>query len=141
MYKITSCDNGSYAVLSKASVKYGREKWAEAPKWLAEKGYHLLVFETLDDTVNFVRPYSNGVLPECGCIWMCECEDEIDPIPDMGYWFDVGLGNLTMGPCGEWPPGTRMFKRVKLLHRISSKEIADKAKELEVANVQSYIGQ
>lgn len=99
----------SWAARGKAEVKYKVGEFAEAPKFLADKGYGLLVFTEISDALYSVTDSDE--------LWECEVEEEL-PLPSM-----LALGHLIGGEelieiVDEWPVGSRMYKRVKLTKQL-----------------------
>jgi hypothetical protein len=72
-YKITTEIAGgqvSFIVFnSKAEVQYQIGEWAEAPDWLAKKGYGLFVFDSLKNVRDFARKIGDQSRTK---IWRCE---------------------------------------------------------------------
>lgn len=142
----------SYTVRSSASVVYGEGEWTEAPNWLANLGYQLCVFDSMESVYRYMIPYwatrsdaesyledfiaerrnEVGAKPE---LWECEVdgEAEVPAILDFceeDFWIEAAASAESLvkafGDCGdEWPDGTKMFKRVKLVKRVLPKEEAD----------------
>lgn len=112
VYKVLNRDrNGvlsSAAVSGLADVHYGDWYWSTAPEHLAEMGYHLLVFSNFDDAA--------GWAGSAFAVYRAEAEEQIDPMPPS---LDVGQVNRLKHPYShshhDWPEGTMMFKRVRLL--------------------------
>lgn len=101
-----------------ASVRYFVDKWAEAPGWLAEKGYHLLVFTNLKDAKTFMYLLPEGL--ECNLeIWECEVMGQVRPPP---ICFSHKLGCYDLDVCKtigmDWPSGTAMYEQVKLTKKV-----------------------
>ena len=114
-WKLVRIGDRSYCsvlVDGKASVVYKIDKRARAPKWLAHKGYHLLVFSTRRAAEQFRKNSDSN-----GPIFRCEIGPEV-PLPKV-----MNRDNLAVGKCvpidygGIWPKGTLMTKWVKLLPR------------------------
>ena len=98
-------DISSMKATGKAEVKYRIGEFVEAPEWLAEQGYHLLVFDNIYDARNML----------CD-IFKAEAEEEM-PLPPR--LFSNELENGLIEACTlPWPRGTKMYKRVKLLEQI-----------------------
>ena len=121
-WKVVSIYNGGYcsaiAVKRKFTVDYHVGKWAIAQKYMAKAGYHLTVFNRLQSARIFVETSAprRGVIYE---IWQCEAKRQVD-LPPMVAFND--LDDYCFVPISEphWPGGTEMFKRVKLVTRIST---------------------
>jgi hypothetical protein len=103
--KIVSCVAGN-----KAEVEYKIGEFVSAPKWLADKDYHLFVFDNLKDAKEFCKCQ--------GIIYKAECEDEIKRKPKFGYHGAIEDGNLDLDCDYDYPDGTKMFKQVKLLKKV-----------------------
>jgi len=90
-----------------ASVYYEPGRWVEASIWLARRGYHLMVFKTLEDARLF---RSSGL----HVIWLCEVEGVETGLPEICCM--LGLYNGQLEPVGGfWPEGTIMARKVKLV--------------------------
>jgi hypothetical protein len=96
-YKVVSCDRKgnfySLFVIGKRRVEYKVGKWVEAHKFCRDLGYHLCIFNTIYDALNF------------GCrsflkIYECHVKGIIKDLPKNKY---------------AWPAGTVMAKKVKLI--------------------------
>lgn len=103
----------SYLASGKARVYYKVGEWAEAPEWLQEKGYHLLVFETLEQARQFL-PFPQTIELE---IWEAEAEDRyaLPPMLNTSKLYD---GEFLEARINWWPWGTLMYKRIKLIRRV-----------------------
>ena len=98
----------SSAVIGMAEVTYQLNQWASAPDWLAEKGYHLLVFHNPSHAAAFA---SDG-----DTILVCTAENEVTPLPPMLLINLLGNGiaqDTWPGMSRGWPVGTAMYKRIK----------------------------
>ena len=87
-----------------ASVEYEVGKLTVAPKWLAEKGYDVTVFRTLQDAANFVRE-SNMVIYTAAIMGPVK-----EPLPFAVSW-DLMHGRI-VGTARKWPKGTLMVKGI-----------------------------
>lgn len=113
----------SAIAFGKARIKYMPGKKCTSPKWLREKGYYPLVFDTKENAEKFfldslaplnclvveVGVGKNLPLPPC-CFNMGLAQGKIDIISDIipnPFW-----------PEG-WPEGTRMVKWVKVPEGLS----------------------
>jgi len=103
----------SWLACGLAKVIYRQGEWVEAPRWLAVKGYHLLVFESLGSA----RRYVGRSMP---CIYRCVVEGVITPLPQMLTLRILRQGVFDFAPY-NWPEGTVMVRRVKLLNMIQTK--------------------
>ena len=104
----------SYAAAGAAEVVYEPGQWVEAPEYMASAGYHLLVFDTLKQALSFTRGAP---------VWEAECMEEITELPRFAFTIEYSYGtaplqDLLHDGLHEWPRGTRMFKRVKLLRKV-----------------------
>lgn len=97
----------SYAAEGQSEVKYEPGEFAKAPEWLAEKGYHLLVFDHLDAALDF-SPKAE--------VWRAEAEEEME-LPKR-LTFASLFGGFIKTYEDNWPKGTHMYKRVKLLEKV-----------------------
>lgn len=116
----------SLAVTGRANVIYQQGVRAQAPDWLANLGYGLLVFANVWYAYNGANLWGNT-------IWLAECEEPM-PLPprlDMGYLYN--------GPSAEypkpltvrdqWPEGTLMFRYVTPIRALSMRESLDILRE------------
>ena len=91
--------------------------WVSAPRWLRREGYHILAFHSIEDAKEWIEGM-HPVLADGLEIWEARGEGIINPrkraIP---IWFlKVGLMDERYG--FEWPIGTVMCKRVKLIKKV-----------------------
>jgi len=97
----------------KAKVCYVPGKWASAPKWLREKGYHLLAFSSLCLATEEFYFLDESQL------WEAEASEIIE-----GERLPVtfNLEKLKYGQCCRswlyWPKGTVMSPKIKLIRRL-----------------------
>lgn len=114
VYKVIFRDLGgkpiSIVAEGDAEVTYKVGEFVSAPEWLAVMGYHLIVFKTKQHAEKWSLSRSNE-------IWQVEAEDEIN-LPPMLSVGMLGWNNMIQKSDGDWPKGTRMYKRVKLLKRV-----------------------
>jgi len=116
-FKITR-DHRSMRVFGLAKVTYTEGEWADAPVWLAERGYHLLVFGSYADAKAFI--FRSSCNPSPFRIWECEVEGlakELPPICCLTSLAD-GVIRINSDLGAGWPIGTLMARRVKLLRLI-----------------------
>ena len=121
---LTSC-----AAPNELRTFYSKDEWTEADPWPLSKGYGLCVFETFEDARAFQKSFYIGG----GEIWKAEAEEQLVPLPvfrsfqHLRTWSLEGVGpersleelwasSLLIGQ--DWPDGTHMYKRVRLLQRI-----------------------
>lgn len=107
-YKLLSTDMTSAVATGEAQVLYFRGERAQAPGWLAEKGYHLTAFESLEDARLWSGSYAN--------LWECEGEEQV-PVPPKLDWGALFDGHAWFHTA-TWPTGTVMFKYITLLRRV-----------------------
>lgn len=93
-----------------AEVEYKEGKFVHAPRWLARRGYHLLVFDSIERAVEFVGYQSAS-------IWESEATGEVE-LPPFLDGHVLGYYKKFVEDYGTWPKGTKMYKRVKLLRRV-----------------------
>lgn len=92
-----------------AEVIYKPGEWTTAPEWLAEQGYHLLVFSNRVDAVNtFQYALDAGAFS----LWEVEVEEEVTPLPPINLLSEIRAGAVHKIPVTHsdavWPYGTRM---------------------------------
>lgn len=117
-YKITTEIAGeqvSYFVYgTPAEVKYPVGEWAEAPKWLAKKKYGLFVFDGLKNAREFSK------LCASPCLWRCEVDGIFDRLPLSVSMHGLNAGKVIKLRAKNYPKGTVMVKRVKLIRQVKS---------------------
>lgn len=96
-----------------AEVCYEPGRWAIAPAWLAEKGYHLFAFVDLSSLTRFIPNKVRYVE-----VWEAEADEIIQPLPPPLVPHSLKIGKIERDP-GKYPEGTIMAKRLKLIRRIS----------------------
>ena len=75
LYKVTTTlSTSAIAEHATTIVKYRPQMWSEAPDWLAEKGYHLLVFANLEAAC---ACFPLGLSSRLLCVWEVECEEQV----------------------------------------------------------------
>lgn len=94
-------------------VTYGTGKFAKAPEWLREWGYHLTAFDTLEHARACMK-YSYSKHFE---MWEAEGKDRVKRLEMFRPEFlsDGVLYSVN----GIWPKGTMMFKEIKLIRRVA----------------------
>ena len=129
-YKVVQKYDGFYGsafIGGQARVKYYINCWTSAPEYLAEKGFHLVVFSTKVVAIDWVRRKFNMQDYE---VFKCEVLGKADFIPpffngsylpkdflnNVDYWrrykqFDKS-SNI------KWPTGSCFFKKIKLVKRV-----------------------
>ena len=107
----------SMSVYGKAETTYLVGKWVTAPDWLADKGYHLLVFSSLYAAKLFASGWAGSDWVE---IYECECEEEVVPIPPQMWISAISAGEFVPESItgSGWLEDTKMYKRIKLTKRI-----------------------
>jgi hypothetical protein len=95
----------------KAQVKYRKDRFNTAPKWLADVGNYLTIFTNFRLAKRFIE--RNNVEQ----IWLVQALDVFKP-SDKQFFELTGLynGKISKRLC-PWPKGTKMAKRVYLLER------------------------
>jgi len=110
-YKVLTNDQTSISAEGDLEVSYTTRKFVEAPKFMQDKGYHLLVFLTKKDVSKF------AMLNNTSHIWKCECQEvQYDDLPQRKR-INYGRFDPFVFPV-EWPPGTVMAKKVKLIQKV-----------------------
>ena len=109
-YKVVS-GGSSQIVRGRAAVRYKPMEFVTAPKWLADNGYHLFVFETEEDALVATRICSRDILQLE--VYKC-CVRGVTKEPP-GY---LSLYHLKRGSLavinGMFPPGTVMAEEVMI---------------------------
>lgn len=122
-YKITTEIAGgqvSFIIFnSKAEVQYQIGEWAEAPDWLAKKGYGLFVFDSLKNAMDFLGKLGD---PSRSKMWRCEIEGRYEKLPPNLTLDGINRGVLVPAEFKDFPKGTVMAKRVKLIRQIKTKK-------------------
>ena len=114
MFKLVKKEGEGYISAyadGKAKVEFIPGQWISAPKWLRKRGYHITVFGSLEDAKALMM---NSADHE---IWEVEVEGEICDLPPRQDLWVIREGELG-DKFGEWPKGTRMVRRVKLVRRV-----------------------
>ncbi len=120
-YKVTTEVNGEECSLvvnnTKAAVKYKVGEWTEAPQWLAEAGYHLLIFNNLKNAKKFLREFM-FTTPCYPHIWRCEVKGRFLVLPFQlsGDSLEHEFIELLWG--SKFPKGSVMVKKVKLIELV-----------------------
>ena len=96
----------SSAATGVARVEYPVGEWVTAPKWLADKGYHLCVFVDINSALSFAGGYD----------WVYECDVRgAVPVLDKADLNYLEAGILQFYSFSDiWPNGTRMFREVRI---------------------------
>lgn len=129
MYKVVAKRRGILAsamCVGEAAINYHIGKWCEPPRWLSQVGYGILTFEEL----LFARQFTNAAYffaPGWSImaadlkflIFEVEADGEIFPLPTFASINHLDrFGWLHPSPKVNWPEGTRMFRRIKLLREV-----------------------
>jgi len=117
-YKVTNHWKQSCTAEGTARVQYTTDDFVEAPTYLQNVGYHLLVFDSLKNAKYFSATcfFDQGLR-----IWSVKAEC-IVRMPN--YLRTTTFENANFCPptelynYGTWPPGTVMVKRLKLLREV-----------------------
>jgi len=120
--KIVRCNAGkrvSSAARPPAQVEYKPGCWAEAPEWLATQGYHLMVFDSLENALRF-RPPDWKLTPLE--FWWAEAGNVREPdLPPLALlWLSWGQFEESPWP---WSQGTLFAEKVRLVRKVSKKEL------------------
>lgn len=114
-YKALSSDLKSYQALGHAEVTYSTEEYVSAPQWLGEKGYDLLIFDTLKNLNNFWV-----TTPSFNQVWEVSCRGNVrEPDRVRLNIAPLALDKRFVEAIFGWPAGSLMAEEVKLLRRIS----------------------
>lgn|GEM_PF-2843074 len=126
-YKLTTeLDGKQYSFFvsgTNAGIEYKINEWVKAPKWLAEKGYHLFVFNNLKNVKRFVEGFGfNKTTRLCynktTRLWLCEIEDKFDTLPYYISTWNLLVGSTMPNIDCTFPKGTVMAKKVKLIKQV-----------------------
>jgi hypothetical protein len=104
----------SCSVNGKAVVRYYTNKYVSAPKWLRDKNYNLLVFTSKEDAEVFIHTEGMGFTR----IYSCRIIGIQTKLPfrcDIG---ELSSGKIVKAYLPEFPPGTVMAKKVKLIQEV-----------------------
>jgi hypothetical protein len=91
-----------------AAVTYPIGDWAQAPEWLAAKGYGLCVLSSLEAARKLLAITGKGE------VWRAWGEDEM-AVPENQLALEQLAHRELVADCADWAPGMRMFRRVKLV--------------------------
>lgn len=114
-YKVLSGGEKSPMAEGQAAVQYTTNGFVSAPEWLAKKGYHLLVYDNLEEARKWRRDSYTS-------IWEVEVKNVIEnPVPRASL-LQLKLGVIVPHrPAVAWPQGTIMVEEVKLIRQITSR--------------------
>ena len=116
-YKVVTSDSQgnfySAIVSSKARVQYYLNKTARAPKYLADRGHHLLIFDTLHQACLFSIPNDKPTIFK-----VRYNSYDVTKLPNWCsvYWIDSLI--IQPQPTTQFPEGTIAVKKLKPLHII-----------------------
>ena len=135
-YKALSEVNGRFlscSVENKAEVSYIIDTWVRAPSWLACRGYHLFVYDDLENARwvvnNNIRlpkkaeqimhgaPISGDKAISYLRIYECEVQGVCSRLPQPLGLAKLGEGEIELSDTA-FPGGTVMVKGVKLLREV-----------------------
>lgn len=102
-------------------VLYSTEYYAEAPKYLANLGYHLLTFKDQLSAESFMNwGVSLKSLPYTE-LWTADAVGKMPLRPFLHQLAEKIVENdlaMIIGDVNMWPEGTQFHKKVKLLERV-----------------------
>lgn len=122
-YKVVRKKNGKYYSLivkgNKNVIEYKINTEIEAPKWLREKGYHIIVFDSITNAMGFKNSRKEIILE-------VKCKGIITDLPIMKAWAhvqskDFSKKNFDIIPQNyqPWPTGTIMAKIVNPIREVA----------------------
>jgi hypothetical protein len=94
-----------------AIVEYKRNRWAKTHDWLTKKGYHLCIFDNLDNLKKNVHKYA---LKKYIQVYECEIKEIIPNLPPMRAHGFLRPDDFRLS-SNLWPEGTVMAKQVKII--------------------------
>ena len=100
-------------------VEYFPGWWSRAPLWLADRGYHLLVWDSI------MRAYDS--MPRLGCyeLWTCDVAGLVTDRPEAVADASLVPGRWSARLHCDWPEGTAMFRFVRLRALVGTGESID----------------
>jgi len=100
----------------KAEVTYRRGGWSRAPQWLAEDGYHLTVFDSMEHANSFASSYMSGGNLLNAHIWRVHVREVHDgDLPPRCLLWTIAHGRRGIPDAPPWPNGTVMAEKVRLV--------------------------
>jgi len=103
----------SCIVEGKALVRYRRNRFNTAPKWLVKMGNYLTFFTSLRSAKIF------KLYTEDEQIWSVQVLDVFKPSSEQKFGYnDLKYGKIIFKSSGTWPKGTKMAKKVRLIKRV-----------------------
>jgi len=121
-YKVVFEEKGkliSALARGKAQVIYEPNKWASAPKWLTQQGYHLTFFRDLGSAKYFLEKWD--YFYDKLQIWECKIST-ITQLPPFCDGYQIRLGRLIEELLPTWQYGTCMAKQIKLIKKVWPEE-------------------
>ena len=113
VYKIVRGVQPRSAIASgNCTVYYRPGVWTRAPKWLADQGYHLLVFTTESLAYSFINTelrISQAVFQ----VWEASAKGIIEDLPKFCSLIPLEQGIIVLWTA-PWPNGTIMAKQIRL---------------------------
>jgi hypothetical protein len=121
-------------------VEYKKDEFVSPCSWMVPLGYGITVFDTLNNLYRFLNINFNRLcspIPVTIEIWRCECEREMESRvrryvpsfinkinePDDFYLKALECEYVESISSTEWPDGTLMFYKVKLIERIDTIQV------------------
>ena len=118
VYKIFDLDGQnnlcSLIVFGKARKTYRLGVANRAPRWLAEKGYHITAFNSLKNAEHFLLCWRANSRQ----IWECEATGVFSDMRGRCEQESLSDGKLTRLTYVGWPNGTVMCKTLKLVKEV-----------------------
>jgi hypothetical protein len=105
---------GSARIEGRGKVIYEPGIPTHPPKWLEEKGYGLLYFETYEQAHRFVYEHC-GIYGE---IWKVWPENEVASLPPISNCLSVEYGKIEPTGHRSWPEGSHMAMELTLLELV-----------------------
>jgi hypothetical protein len=103
---------------------YTEREWSSAPSWLAERGYHLLAFDTIESARKFARNNKPQVIGVEQRIYRCMAEGiKSQPLPHQLSIQVLESGKFSFMNSGMWPNGTVMAEKLMPIKEIDDHSI------------------
>jgi len=119
--KIVYNKNGnliSAIVRDKPCVTYSTKKYVKAPEWCSKYGYYLTVFKSWEVfRKSYLNFFSIFELPDNYEVWKVSVKGKVK-LPPFLVCDYLEEGRFVLNKTKDWPVGTEMFKKVKLIERI-----------------------
>lgn len=130
MYKVLNMNNRgeitSCVVSGKAERKYSEVLWTKG----MDEIHGLTAFADLETAIRWITTESyRHISHDHEVIYEIETIDEI-PLPEFCSIGDLYAGRFVPNPSSDWPEGTRMFKKVRLLKRVPPEKLDEMVKEM-----------